>query len=103
LDHLTHFVARFLIRTPYIALINVAAGGAIAPELIQERCTPAELASAIAPLLDDPVRRAAQIAAQTLAVAKLGRGGPDPSEKAADAILEVLGATRDAPTRTPGG
>jgi lipid-A-disaccharide synthase len=90
LDHLTHFAARFLIRTPYIALINIAAGEFVAAELVQQRCTPAQLAAAVAPLLDDPRRRAAQIAAQTLAVTKLGRGGPDPSERAANAVLEVV-------------
>ncbi|HUZ13507.1 MAG TPA: lipid-A-disaccharide synthase [Caulobacteraceae bacterium] len=108
LDHLTHFVARFLIRTPYIALINIAAGSSVAPELVQQQCTGVQLAAALAPLLDDPVRRAAQIAAQGLAVAKLGRGGPDPSERAADAVLEVLEASRAkragarAPRREPG-
>jgi lipid-A-disaccharide synthase len=98
LDHLTHFVARFLIRTPYIGLINIAAGGLVAPELVQDRCTPDEIVAALTPLLDDPRRRAAQIAAQTLAVTKLGRGGPDPSERAAAAVLELLDERARSPT-----
>jgi lipid-A-disaccharide synthase len=90
LDHLTHFIARFLIRTPYIALINIAAGTFVAPELVQQRCTGPDLAAAVAPLLDDPARRAAQVAAQSAALDKMGRGGADQSERAADAVLAVL-------------
>jgi len=91
LDHLTHFIARFLIRTPHIALINVAAGDFIAPELVQQTCTGPQIAAAVAPLLDDPARRAAQISAQAAALAKMGRGGPAPSDRAADALLTVMG------------
>jgi len=91
LDHVTHFIARFLIRTRYIALINVAAGAFVAPELVQQRCTGPDIAAAVAPLLDDPVRRAAQVAAQNAALDTMGRGGPDPSERAAEAVLKVLG------------
>jgi lipid-A-disaccharide synthase len=90
LDDLTHFVARFLVRTPYVALINIAAQAFIAPELIQDRCTGAALAREAARLLDDPALRARQIAGQHDAIAKLGRGGPDPSEAAAEAVLGVI-------------
>ena len=90
LGHITHFVARFLIRTPYVALINIAAQEFIAPELIQDQCNGPNLARAAAALLDDPARRASQIAAQHAAIAKLGRGGPDPSDAAAEAVLAVL-------------
>jgi lipid-A-disaccharide synthase len=90
LDDLTHFVARFLVRTPYVALINIAAQAFVAPELIQDRCTGPALAREAAALLDDPARRTAQIAGQHAAIAKLGRGGPDPSEAAAEAVLKVV-------------
>ena len=91
LDHLTHFIARFLIRTRHITLLNIAAGDFIAPELVQQRCTGPQIAAAVAPLIDDPARRAAQVAAQNAALVKMGRGGPDPSELAAQAVLKVLG------------
>ncbi len=58
---------------------------------MQQRCTGPDIAAAVAPLLDDPARRAAQIAAQNAALVKMGRGGPDPSERAAEAVLKVLG------------
>ena len=91
LDHLTHFIARFLIRTRYITLINIAAGDFVAPELVQQRSTGPDIAAAVAPLIDDPARRTTQIAAQKAALVKMGRGGPDPSERAAEAVLKVLG------------
>ena len=44
--------------------------------------------------LDDPALRSAQVEAQTAALSKMGRGGPDPSEVAADTVLKVLAERR---------
>jgi lipid-A-disaccharide synthase len=90
LGPMTHFLAKFLIRTPYVALINIAAQAFIAPELIQDRCNGPDLAREAARLLDSPDARAAQVAAQHRAIDSLGRGGPDPSEAAAEAVLKVV-------------
>jgi lipid-A-disaccharide synthase len=77
--------------TPYVCLVNIAAGRVIAPELLQNHCTGPRLAKALAERLDDPELRARQIADQTAALEKLGpRGGPDPSERAADAVIAIL-------------
>jgi lipid-A-disaccharide synthase len=86
---LTALVARMVIRVPYLTLINIAAGQAVAPEFLQEDCTGPKLAAAAARLLDDPAARAAQSAAQTAALAKLGVGGGDPFGAAADAVIGV--------------
>jgi lipid-A-disaccharide synthase len=48
---LSFAVARRLVRVPHIALANLVAGERVAPELIQDRATPAALAAAILPLL----------------------------------------------------
>ena len=61
-----------------------------AAPLVQERCTGPRLAQAVAPWLDDPVQRRRQVEAQNAALAKLGLDGPDPSELAAQAVLEVV-------------
>jgi lipid-A-disaccharide synthase len=87
----TYAIVRRLIRTKFITLFNIAAGEAIAPELIQADCNGPALAREIAARLDDPQLRARQVAAQNAALEKMGRGGPDPSEAAADAILKVVG------------
>lgn len=87
---MTYAVLKALIRTPYITLFNVAAGKAVAPELIQAECNGPALAREVALRLDDPGLRARQVAYQSAALQIMGRGGPDPSEVAADAVLRVL-------------
>jgi lipid-A-disaccharide synthase len=87
----TYAIVKRLIRTKYITLFNIAAGEAIAPELIQADCNGPALARELALRLDDPQLRARQIAAQNAALDRMGRGGPDPSEAAADAVLKIVG------------
>lgn len=87
---LTAMIARMIIQTRWITLFNIAAGREIAPELIQEDCTGPKLAAALAERLDDAQLRARQVADQFAALDLLGRGGPDPSEAAADAVVGLL-------------
>lgn len=95
LDALTAFIAlRFLLRTPYITLFNIAAQAFVAPELLQDACNGEALAREARLRLDDPELRARQVEAQFAALDKMGRGGPDPSEAAAQAVLDVVGAAR---------
>lgn len=94
LGNVTHAVLKRLIRTPYITLFNIAAQAFVAPELIQDDCNGPALAREIALRLDEPDLRRSQAEAQTAALLKMGRGGPDPSEVAADAVLKVLAARR---------
>jgi lipid-A-disaccharide synthase len=84
-------------KSPWITLFNIAAKAFVAPEFVQDRCTGERLAAAVAERLDDPALRARQTQAQNEALAKMGRGGPDPSEAAADTILKLL-AERSATT-----
>lgn len=88
---LTYAIIKRLIRTKYVTLFNIAADAFVAPELIQEACTGPNLARELALRLDDPILRQAQVEAQNAALAKMGRGGPDPSEAAALAVLKLLG------------
>ena len=90
LGSVTHFVARFLIRTPWVVLFNIAARDFVAPELIQDDCTGPRLAAELDRRLRDPAFRRAQVAAQDAALDQMGRGGPDPSEAAAQVVLDVL-------------
>jgi lipid-A-disaccharide synthase len=87
---ITYAIARMIIRTRYITLLNIAAGEAVAPEFIQHDCNGPALARALAERLDDPALRARQVAAQNAALEKMGRGQADPSELAADVIVEIL-------------
>jgi lipid-A-disaccharide synthase len=87
---LTYAILKRLVRTRYITLFNIAGDAAIAPELIQDACNGPALAAEVARRLDDEALRRAQVAAQYAALDKMGRGGPDPDELAADAVLKVL-------------
>jgi lipid-A-disaccharide synthase len=90
----TYAILKQLIRTRYVTLFNIAAQDFIAPELIQADCNGPELAREVALRLDDPDLRRRQAAAQYVALDKMGRGGPDPSEAAADAVLKVVAQAR---------
>jgi lipid-A-disaccharide synthase len=90
LGAVTHFLARFIIRTPWVVLFNIAARRFVAPELIQGDCTGPRLAAELDRRLRDPVFSRAQAAAQDEALDTMGRGGPDPSEAAARVVSEVL-------------
>ncbi|OYX31281.1 MAG: lipid-A-disaccharide synthase [Caulobacterales bacterium 32-69-10] len=87
---LTYAILKRIVRTKWITLFNVAAGCAIAPELIQDACTGPNLAREARLRLDDPALRASQIAAQFEALDKMGRGGGDPAAKAAEAVLGLV-------------
>ncbi|MBT9473106.1 MAG: lipid-A-disaccharide synthase [Phenylobacterium sp.] len=90
LGALTHAILKHLIRTPYITLFNIAAKAFVAPELVQDDCNGPALAREIAKRLDDPELRRRQAQAQSEALVTMGRGGPNPSEAAADAVLKLL-------------
>lgn len=94
---MTYAVLKRLFKSPWITLFNIAAKAFVAPEFVQDQCTGERLAAAVAERLDDPALRARQTQAQNEALAKMGRGGPDPSEAAAEAILKLL-AERTATT-----
>lgn len=88
---LTHAILKQLIRTRWVTLFNIAAQEFVAPELIQMDCNGTALAHEIGLRLDDAGLRARQIDRQTRALLKMGRGGPDPDEAAANAVLALIG------------
>jgi lipid-A-disaccharide synthase len=83
-------VLRFLLRTKWVTLFNIAAEEFIAPELIQDKCTGEALARELVLRLDDKTLRDRQAVAQYAALDKMGRGGRDPSEAAAEAVLKIV-------------
>lgn len=88
---ITWAIARaFLFKGTYATLMNVAAKAEVAPEFIQTRFTPQNVAAAAAPLLDDEDAREDQVRRQDDALAQMGRGGTPAAEIAADAVLKVL-------------
>ena len=100
IDGLSYRLMKPLVTARHVTLFNVAADERIAPELIQNEATPEKLATAVARLLNDPAAAADQARRQTAALDLMGRGGPNPSGLAADAVLRVI-ATR-APAKSSG-
>lgn len=90
----TYALLKLLIRTRYVTLFNIAAQAFVAPEMIQDDCNGPALAREVALRLDDADLRRSQVAAQNAALLKMGRGGPDPNEAAADAVIRILEARR---------
>jgi lipid-A-disaccharide synthase len=79
---------RRMIKAPSIVLANLVLGENAFPELIQEDCTPANLADALAPLLDDGPERGKQLAALAQIPERLRLPQGTPSEAAADIVLD---------------
>ena len=94
LGPVTYAILQRLIRTRYITLFNIAAQAFVAPELVQGDCTGPKLAREVALRLDDAELRSRQVLAQYEAIDRMGRGGPDPSEAAAEAVLKMVEARR---------
>ena len=84
------FMARRMIRVPHVAMVNLLAGHAAVPELLQERCTPAVLCGTVLSLLRDPAVAERQRAAFRIVVASLRPAHGRPAEMAAAAVLELL-------------
>lgn len=90
MDGLTWALIKRIATTKYVTLLNVAADEAIAPEYLQDDATPEKLAAAAGRLLTDREAAADQARRQSEALDLMGRGGPDPSGLAADAVLRVI-------------
>jgi lipid-A-disaccharide synthase len=97
LGPLTYRIAKRIVRTSYITLFNIAAGAAVAPELIQDACTGPNLARELALRLDNPTLRADQAKAQMKALESLGAPGAHPDERAAEVVAGLLPAEVTSP------
>jgi lipid-A-disaccharide synthase len=87
---LSGFMARRMIRVKHVAMVNLLAGRAIVPELLQQDCTPAKLAATVLSLVRDPMAADAQRAAFREVLAGLRPGEQLPSHAAAAAVLGML-------------
>lgn len=91
---LSAFLARRLIKVPFVAMPNVVAGRIVVPELLQEDCTPDRLAGELARLLDgrgaaDAMRADLKTVCDRLGGQGLGPGNL-PSDRAAAAVLAAI-------------
>ncbi len=84
------YLGRRLIKVPHVAMINLLAGSALVPELLQAQCRPDILAENLRRLLQVPAEAAKQRAGFATALASLRAPSGAPSDAAAQAILAVL-------------
>lgn len=87
---LSWWVGRRLVKAPYLSMVNLIAGKAVVPELIQGDMTPETLAAAAAALLHEP-RKSAEMRLELLELKRLLTGPPDPFAQAARMIATDLG------------
>lgn len=88
-SRLTYEIARRIVKVKYLAMPNLLADEEIFPEFIQQAATPENVARAGLDLLRDEPRRAKIKARLAEVVASLG--GPGATERAAKAIVRLLG------------
>ena len=82
------FILRKMIRAPFIGMVNLIAGKMVAPELIQEKFTPAAVESEVRRILESPEARAEAKAGLAEVRARLGPGGA--IDRAADIFARML-------------
>lgn len=87
---ITAAMARRLIRVPHVAMVNLLAGRALVPELLQQDCTPEKLSATVRRLLTDPAVAQAQRAGFAAVMDSLRAPQGTPSDAAARAALAVL-------------
>lgn len=88
-------IIRRLVRVRHITLANLVLGDrAVIPELTQEDCNPERLAETVLGLLDNQAAREDQVRQGSEAMRLMGLGGPLPSHRAADILLDIAGIAR---------
>jgi lipid-A-disaccharide synthase len=86
------WLAKKIIRTPYVNLVNIILKRAAVPELLLEHCEPKALAGAVLKLMDEREPRARQLTDFREALIALGLGDPEtPGARAARAVLQQAG------------
>ncbi|MBL8671354.1 MAG: lipid-A-disaccharide synthase [Alphaproteobacteria bacterium] len=86
---ITYRIVKRMIRVRFASVINLLLDRPAVPELLQEACRPDSLDAALEALVGDPGTRAAQIAQTEAALTLLGKAGPPPSVRAAEALLRL--------------
>ena len=91
LNPLTAMLAKRVLTLDYVTLVNILQNKEIIPEFLQENCTADNIALSVESILKNPKKALQQLEQTEISLKMLRADGANPSEKAADAILGVLG------------
>ncbi len=89
---LTGWMARKMIRVPFVAMVNLLALRRLVPELLQQDCTAENLAQTLMTLLSDQRAADTQRAGFREVLARLEPAAGAPSDAAAAAVVALLGS-----------
>jgi len=92
----TYLLFRGLIDVPFITLINLIKKRGVIPELVQKDCTAEDIIEEADTLLHDKDAARLQVEGCQSALVDMGLGGSPPSERAAQALLEIIVEERGA-------
>lgn len=90
MNPITALLGKWLIKTPFIGLPNIILNRSVAPELIQEACTPSAIFTQVDKLLGDKKARTQQIKNFKELSERLTPEGQLTSERAGEAVLNYL-------------
>lgn len=85
----SYAIARSLVKTRHIGLVNLVAGEGVVPELIQNEVSPRRLAAAVRPFLTDAA--SAERVSKRLLEVRARLGTPGASDRVARMALGMLG------------
>lgn len=92
MNPLTGWLAKMLVRTPFVGLVNIILGKSVMPEMLLENCKPEKLVPLLHDLFAHPEKRDAQRYDQARAIERImPPHGTTSSEIAADVILRAIG------------
>jgi lipid-A-disaccharide synthase len=94
LSPLTYRLGKPLVKVKMYSMVNLVAGERVVPELIQEDCTAETVTREVTSLLTDEER--ASRMRDALATVRARLGAPGASERAADAIIDLIRQKRVA-------
>lgn len=87
-SQISFYLAKLLVKVPYISLVNLIANHEVVPELIQQRAEPLEMANHILRILENKNYRNKII--RGLKEVKNRLGGGNPSRRTAEIAIELI-------------
>lgn len=86
--YLSWLIGKAIVKIPYIGLVNIVAGDMVVPELLQDQCTPQNIADRCLQILNDPKEN--ERVRYQLSKVKDKMGEPGTSRRVAERVLRLL-------------